>query len=339
MTKKTHKDQIDLSRLLIESLIKKSIKNLKTDPHRSLRTLVEFGQEYARESKQKEFFNVCSYMLENEESGYYSLLENAVAFGKEENIMDFGINIGYEGLIKGVSRAKGYEAQLGFLLPWMTYFYQEEDSVIEFDEEFYTRTIDFLIKRGTHFYFMDFNHPDMKKILSLAKKFKKASFLILLKPEDLTPEVISLLDKASNVLVSIETGSTEENEMLLPLFAKLRKKKILYSVHRHFGEDTSEEIEKFDWITPIMEGGFLFCLLIPDASLTEEKKKKLHEKVSRSRLEQVHPFILFDVPGDASYVGNWLKGGESTVYINEKGECIRHFGEEPFLKILETPLT
>ncbi|MCD8363619.1 MAG: hypothetical protein LUC98_11820 [Lachnospiraceae bacterium] len=61
----------DMSRILIETLVKNTLKDLRDSPERSVRNLVHMALKFSEGRFQHEFFEVAGTMLENEQSSYY----------------------------------------------------------------------------------------------------------------------------------------------------------------------------------------------------------------------------------------------------------------------------
>ena len=85
-----------LSRAMVESVVDRSLREIVSDPDRSLRKLVDLGNLLAHGRSQKESFSLLSRVLENEGSPYYDMVRRIVQEVDREKLKCFGINLGWE---------------------------------------------------------------------------------------------------------------------------------------------------------------------------------------------------------------------------------------------------
>ena len=100
-----------MSRILIETVVKKTIKELKQDPERSIRNLVDMALHFSDGRFQKHFFEIAQKMLQNESSSYYALLQDFLSYADEEHLLCFGMSLGYNSCTYGAKRIRNYEKQ------------------------------------------------------------------------------------------------------------------------------------------------------------------------------------------------------------------------------------
>lgn len=330
---KTVRDDIDLNRILIESIIKNTIKGVKTDPHRSIRRLVEFGQMYATGTNQQQFFNICSNMLENENSRYYDMLENVAAFSTEGRILSIGMTVGYDGLIRGVRKAKTVEDTFGFKLPWTCIFYADGKPA----EEGRLANPDWLIQyvrdRGTHLFFFDAQVYPIEKLFELCETYPDCVFICLLRPEDFTDRNIAGIRSYENMVPSIDLTDVTVDESIRAIFKKLRKNKIIYAAHKRYDDENAEALSRFDWCEPLIDSGMIFLFTIPSSSCSGAAKETVRDGVIKARHSQDYPFIFMDWDADVRFLDQWLKGSDCTVFIDPCGGVHMRPDEEPLFSI------
>ena len=66
--------RIDITRSLLEATIDKALRDLQTDPERSVRNLVDLAQSFSNGRFQKNFFSIIQSLLEDQDSAYYTLV-------------------------------------------------------------------------------------------------------------------------------------------------------------------------------------------------------------------------------------------------------------------------
>ena len=115
-----------MSRILIETTVRQTLKGLKENPKRSIRNLVDMALNFSESRFQSRFFQTASTMLEHEESAYYTLVEDAVNHIETEHLVKFGMNLGYNSCTWGAQRIRMNEKRLGFNIPWTVLFQMDD---------------------------------------------------------------------------------------------------------------------------------------------------------------------------------------------------------------------
>ena len=87
--------QRDFKRISIENIVHKAFMDIEEDPRRGLRNLVDLGVNFAKGRFQKPFLRTIQNMLEDEDSAYYTLLEQLLKNTTPAHLSTFGINVGY----------------------------------------------------------------------------------------------------------------------------------------------------------------------------------------------------------------------------------------------------
>lgn len=107
-----------MPRLLIETTVRQTLKGLQEDPKRSVRNLLDMALQFSKGRFQSGFFRTARTMLENENSAYYTLVQDAAAHIETEHLVRFGMNLGYNSCTWGAHRIRANEKRLGFNIPW-----------------------------------------------------------------------------------------------------------------------------------------------------------------------------------------------------------------------------
>lgn len=93
--------QRDFKRISIENIVHKAFMDIEEDPRRGLRNLVDLGVNFAKGRFQKPFLRTIQNMLEDEDSAYYTLLEQLLKNTTPAHLSTFGINVGYNSCTMG----------------------------------------------------------------------------------------------------------------------------------------------------------------------------------------------------------------------------------------------
>ena len=90
-----------MSRMLVETVVKKALKSIKESPERGIRNLVDMALQFSEGRFQINFFTVTQTMFQNENSAYYGLVRNVVAYTDSDRLFTFGMNLGYNSCTEG----------------------------------------------------------------------------------------------------------------------------------------------------------------------------------------------------------------------------------------------
>ena len=106
-----------MNEVLVRTIVKKAIRNLKIDPERTIRNLVDMAVQFADSRFQQEFYSCAQRILSNEHSGYYTLAKDSLSQVNEETLLNSSMNLGYNGLYLGAKKYPGVPAAGGVSHP------------------------------------------------------------------------------------------------------------------------------------------------------------------------------------------------------------------------------
>ena len=108
-----------MSRVLIETMVRKGIREMQEDPERTARNLVDMAIHFSPEGRfARELFGSAQRMLADEQSGYYALVSDVVNHMDPQRLLTFGMLVGYDGFTLGAREIRKTEAAEGFDIPW-----------------------------------------------------------------------------------------------------------------------------------------------------------------------------------------------------------------------------
>ena len=106
-------------RRLTETYLRGKIRELKNDPERGIRNLIDLALNLSSGRFQQNFFLAAQTMLQNQQSSYYRLIQDVIFHVNEEHLVTFGMNVGYNSLTYGAKRIRATEDVEGFNIPWV----------------------------------------------------------------------------------------------------------------------------------------------------------------------------------------------------------------------------
>lgn len=102
---------------MAESIVRRSFFEIKKDPKRAIRKLVDIGQETAGGRLQQKFMAMAQQLLKKDDSPYYLLIQNTIKQVDEERLLTFGMNLGWNSFTQGAKQIRSNEEKLGFNIP------------------------------------------------------------------------------------------------------------------------------------------------------------------------------------------------------------------------------
>ena len=109
--------KIDLTRTLVDITVSRMLYEMKSDPGRSVRKLLDTALTVSKGRFQKRFFESVYGMMRHENSAYYQMIENLISHTDQNKLKTFGMNIGYNGCTVGARRIRENAAAWHFDIP------------------------------------------------------------------------------------------------------------------------------------------------------------------------------------------------------------------------------
>lgn len=108
----------DMTRVLVESAVRRTLKNISESPERATRNLIDLGLQFSSGRFQTRLLSQAQKMLQNQNSAYYELVKNIVATVDHSILTTFGVNLGYNSCTKGAQIIREIEEKNGYNIPW-----------------------------------------------------------------------------------------------------------------------------------------------------------------------------------------------------------------------------
>ena len=256
----------DMNRMLVETVVRRTLKNIQNSPERETRNLVDLGLECSKGRFQKNFLRTTQKMLHNQESAYYSLVKNTVDSVDHDILTTFGINLGYNGCTKGARVIREVEAEYGFNVPWSITLVINEEK-LDAEPDFYPSVLQQGISLGIHTYLF-FILGDPEKILPLIEKQSECAFIIFLRGYQVSSSFVKKMKAVKNAMTLVYV-----NKDMPDACQKLRDVKLLYGVYKRYAEQDKKRILSGEWLNTVLPAKPAFAVLRADDSCTPETKK------------------------------------------------------------------
>lgn len=311
--------QKDVTKILVESTVRRTIKEIKESPERATRNLIDLALNFSTGRFQRHFFKTAQKMLHNQKSAYYTLVKQVIDQVDAQTLISFGINLGYNGCTKGAKVIREIEAEKHFDIPWALNLELNEKKDTECPS-FYMSVIEQGIRLGIHTYLL-FARDIPYRALKYAKSFSECAFILFLTNEQITDDYIEKLKEMKNVMISVRA-----DDGFLDTCQKLREAHILYSVHYPYKEKDKNWILNGNWLEAILPAKPAFAFLLSEAGCSHDVEQEVYQYVLSVRDGQEHPLILMDVKQDSLAIDRIISDGECLAGFDHLGRLRTHEG-------------
>ena len=236
----------NLNRVLIESAVRKALRDIDESPERGVRNLVDLALDFSNGRFQRTFLEMARQMLKNEKSAYFSAMKQMVSGVEWDNIVGFGINVGYNSFTKGARIIRETEEAEGFNIPWALTF-----SVRTFEEK-HRSLIEQGKKLGIYTYFIFADQPD-EALLHTIKQCQDCAFVLLTDGSAITDSLLALCEGVNNLMFSVGEHMAEGCRQL-----KAHRK--LYSVYCVYGKQEQTVYET--WLEAAADLGAVCAMFL-----------------------------------------------------------------------------
>lgn len=305
----------DITRIFVETTIRKAIRDIKDSPKRSFRNLIDLGLNFAKGRFEKPFLVSVQNLLQNEQSPYYDLVLDTVHNVDTDRLITFGMNVGYNGCTKGAKIIREIESKENYNIPWSLSLEIDGENYLD-NEDMYFKVINDGKDLGIFTYFI-FAKELIKPTLSLAKKFEDCAFVYFCEEEFIDNGLLDEAEDLYNLMLAVKYNEDMANTLL-----GIRERNMLYSVYIPYSEDNADEVISDDFYMGVEELHPVFTVLLPLQSTSKECCEKVYEYVKGVRNEQRMATILWDVYSDGKFVDNIISESECSVAFDQNGSPI-----------------
>lgn len=300
------------SRILIETILKKSLREMKESPERNMRNLIDLALQFSKGRFQHDFFETAQTMLKNESSLYYALVQDIIANTNHEKLLTFGLNLGYNSCTRGAQTIREIEKLQHFNIPWCISLHINHQHLSNTPEKY-----DSIIKQGNQlgvYTWMLFSSKDPGKILPLISKHLDNAFILFCIPEQISDSFYDACNSTNNVMPTILY-----NENTYKVCMSLRQYQIPYSIYYCYDADNIEidacehMIRNIEVLHPI------FTALIANQTCLPFVQQKVYDFVLQARKEQIFKTILWEFECDNRFVDSIISEDSCLAEFDENG--------------------
>lgn len=296
-----------VNRVMVNTIVKKAIHDLKADPDRSVRNLVDIALKFADSRFQQEFYSGAQSLLTNESSAYYALVKDTFTQVSEETLLTFGMNVGYNGLYEG---SKKIRSMTQHSIPWTVSLSINEGKLFEQHHQ----AIDQGEKLGIHTWHLFSNHG-IYDCLTLAQKHPDSAFVIFCGCNEISWSVLDCADEIRNIAIMLPFDKDADVACDM-----LRVSGILYGLYYTYSEKDLGSIESGELMHEMEQLHPAFSVLKPQFPCQKALRDRVYRWITRARLEQEFKTIPWEMYGDMLLVDSVISETPHWVGFDEYGQ-------------------
>ncbi len=322
-----------MSGILIETVVKTTLKNLKEDPERSIRNLVDMALYFSETQFQQDFFQAVQNALKNENSPYYALVRDLTSYADAEHLLCFGMNLGYNSCTYGARQIRQNEKDLNHNIPW-TILFQIGNQSLEHMAQ-YDAAISDGEKLGIYTWML-FAPGVSCRLPGLIQNHPDSAFFLFCEPEDVTDDFLDNVSELRNVMPVPRYQEGWED-----VYGKIRVLGLPYSAYFLYSQDDSQTILNGDLFTSIQQVHPVFAILLPQSDCPKQFRTLTHQAVERVRNEQLFQIIPWELEQDNQKVDEIISDDVCAVCFDPEGCLLDGDGNSirPGLCLFEHELT
>jgi len=305
--------------ILIETVVRAALRNLKEDPERGIRNLVDMALRFSGGRFQQDFFQAAQTMLANEDSPYYALVRDLTAYADPDRLVRFGMALGYNGCTRGAGRIRDSEARLGHHIPWTV--------LLQMDAGAPGRLARYgaAVSEGEGLgvcTWMLFASAAPETALELVQGHPDSAFFLFCEPEALSSGLIDGVSELKN-LMPVLRYREEQTQVR----AKLRALGVPCCAYYPYGEEDLAAICDGDLFAGVQQTRSVFTVLVPRRGCPEEVRSLARRAVERARSGQLYRTLPWELEGDNRRVGERISGDGCGVCFDAEGRLLDRDGE------------
>lgn len=308
----------DMNYILVKTLVSKAIRDIKTDPQRTVRNLVDMALQFADSRFQHQFFSAASKILSDEYSGYYALATETLAKVNEEALLTVSMNLGYNSLYCGCKYIRSHEAADGYNIPWTVALSvcdgRSQDrlhEIIAQGEELGIRTWHlFSKKKGIY------------DCLSIAAEHSGSAFICFCEADELDMSVLDIATETHNAILLVPYDKDADVACSL-----LREGGILFGLYCTYGDEDADAIESGALVQDMEQLYPAVCVFKPQMGCSEACRERVYRWIKDIRLNQKFRTILWELYEDMLLVDEVISDEPCWVGFDSEGQLHTHKGK------------
>lgn len=299
------------SRIIIKTFVRTALKDADESPERCTRNLVDMALHFSKGRFQQEFFEMARAMLNNDNSPYYSLIEDTLRHMDKEKLIEFGMNLGYNGCTQGAHIVRKIKRTENINVPWL--FFLNIDSSYADLHSRYQAIFDQGKELGIYVYCL-YTDGDPEKLLPLIEHNPDCAMILLCNSAAVTEDFAKAAESLNNMLIGVAYDDNTDTACLV-----LRDHRLLYSIYRMYTDTESDEILSGSYARFAEEMHCPFVTVLADPGCSASVRENVYKAVVGARVAQKYRTIPIDLFYDIERIGNIISPPSSIIGFKPDG--------------------
>ena len=306
-----------ISRLLVEAVARRYLREMRNDPERGIRNLMDMALQFSEGRFQKSLFRAARTLLEKEDSAYYGLVRDTLAHVEDSRLLTFGMNLGYNGCTAGARHIRENEGRLRCRIPWIVTFRLEPETFARHRLSYHTA-----IREGEglgiHCWILAAARRP-QAFLELAARHPDSAFFLFCNPGEITGPLRERLIRLPNVMPVVRLEKAAGS-----VYAGLRDAGLLYSLYAPYHPESWEDIRSGSLFRRAQRHAPFFTVLAAGPTCSPALRQAVHQAAAGFRASQEFRTIPWELSQDNQLVDAMISDDACTALFDTHGRlCIR----------------
>lgn len=301
------------ARVLIETIVRKALREIQDSPERTIRNLVDMAQHFSKGRFQRHFFEASQKMLENESSPYYALIKDTAYHVDPERLLTFGINVGYNACTLGARQIRETEEKEGYNIPWALSLHLNA-KILNDHIERYHHIISQGEELGIHMWFL-LCHSQPDDALELVSQHPESAFVLFFRNEYGSPQLLEDAAEIKQLMLAVQYDENHPN-----FCTQMRDMGLLYAVYDEYTDETTSDILSGERILAMQQLHPQIAVLVETAGCSDQTRRKVYDYITEVRSQQVFQTIPWEFTLDNRFVDSVISTGACTAGFALSGQ-------------------
>lgn len=303
----------NITRILVETTIRNYLKEIKTNPNRGTRNLVDMALNFSEGRFQQYLFETTRKMLTNEQSAYYELIKDTVSNVNSDTLLTFGMNLGYNSCTSGAKTIRQIEEAEQFNIPWCLSLGIDDTTFKSMKASY-----EILLAQGREmgiYTWLLFCENLSTDVLSLITEFPDCAFIIITSGSNITEDFIKRTASVHNIMFAVKYDS-----FICPSCAMLRKNHALYSVYVPYKTEDITSIRNNSLLNNIEKIHPVFTFFHATSTVWGETQENVYDAIKRNRLKQDYRTFPMDLVFDTKFIDSIISNDSCIAGFDTAGQ-------------------
>lgn len=313
------------SRALIETVVKRTIHDIKINPKRTIRNAVDMAANFSSGRFQREFFTAAQTMLKNKNSPYYDLISNAVCHIDSDRLLRLGMNIGYNSCTAGADIIRKLEESEHFNVPWSIWA-EIDGNTLNKTKDRYNSIISQGENMGIHTWLL-FVNKLTSSLVTIIQYHPESAFAVFCEPSDITESFLNDISEYKNILLVFRYG----NDDIFNTCLKVWNMGFPYSVYYSYNKENTDKIHSGELFIQSARLNSIFTMVVPDKECTGDLAEQTYRHIKLVRNEHTFKTIPLDICMDIKLIDGIISQDATLAGFNKSGQLCSATDEKPYV--------